>query len=32
MATLVEETIRDAISALMNRDSEMIKQNHGKRR
>ncbi len=24
MATLVEETIRDAISALMNRDSEMI--------
>jgi phosphate transport system protein len=26
MATLVEETIRDAISALMNRDSEMIKR------
>ena len=26
MATLVEETIRDAISALMNRDAEMIKQ------
>jgi phosphate transport system protein len=26
MATLVEETIRDAISALMNRDAEMIKR------
>jgi phosphate transport system protein len=26
MATLVEETLRDAISALMNRDSEMIKR------
>ncbi len=26
MATLVEETIRDSISALMNRDSEMIKR------
>jgi phosphate transport system protein len=26
MATLVEGTIRDAISALMNRDSEMIKK------
>jgi phosphate transport system protein len=26
MATLVEETLRDAIAALMNRDSEMIKK------
>jgi phosphate transport system protein len=30
MATLVEETLRDAISALMNRDAEMIKRTMAK--